>query len=175
DRRARPSAPRTGRRASRSACRWKARSPRRRASLRRAWRPAHRRWSTARSCPAPCFVAVGERTRHLADGLAAFVTLARDHQHVALRERLDGGADGFGAVADLGRIGTAHENLATYLRRLFAAWIVVGDDDRIGEAARGLAHQRTLAVVAVAAAAEHDDEPARRMRPHRGEHRLQRV
>ena len=45
--------------------------------------------------------------------------------------------------------------------RVLGARVVVGDDDDVGAARRGLAHERPLVRVAVAAGAEHDDQPAR--------------
>ena len=58
----------------------------------------------------------------------------------------------------------AGENFAADGGGVFGARIVVGDIDDIGVARRDLAHQRTLAAIAIAAAAEHDDEPAPRER-----------
>ena len=58
---------------------------------------------------------------------------------------------------------------------MFAARIVVGDDDVIGEAGGDAAHDRPLALVAVAAAAEHAHEPAGREGPQRLQRRFQRV
>ena len=55
------------------------------------------------------------------------------------------------------------------------ARIVVGDDDDVGLRRRDLAHHRPLAAIAVAAAAEHADEPARRVGPQRVQHIRQRV
>ena len=61
------------------------------------------------------------------------------------------------------------------LRRVLAARIVVGDDDQVGQARRDRAHLRPLALVAVAAGAEHGDQPAFDMRPKRRDRRLERV
>ena len=58
---------------------------------------------------------------------------------------------------------------------VLAARIVVGDDDAVGEPRGDLAHHRPLAGIAVAAAAEHHDEPAAAMRAERREHGLERV
>jgi hypothetical protein len=53
--------------------------------------------------------------------------------------------------------------------RLLAARVVVGDDDQIRVVRGDLAHLRALADVAVAAGAEHRDQPARDVRPQRGD------
>ncbi len=66
------------------------------------------------------------------------------------------GADGLGPVADFLRARAAGQDFLADGGRIFAARIVVGDDDVVGERAGALAHQRALALVAVAAAAEHD-------------------
>ena len=58
---------------------------------------------------------------------------------------------------------------------LLAARIVVGDDHDVGLLGRDRAHDRPLAAVAVAAAAEHADEPARGEGAQRVEHMRQRV
>ena len=51
--------------------------------------------------------------------------------------------------------------------RILRARVVVGDDQHVGAARGHLAHHRPLAAVAVAAAAEHDDQPAGGERPQR--------
>ena len=60
-------------------------------------------------------------------------------------------------------------------RRVLAARIVVGDDDHVGQPRRDRAHLGALALVAVAAGAEHDDQPALDVRPERRDRRLDRV
>ena len=70
----------------------------------------------------------------------------------------------FGAIADLARGRRAGKNLLADGCGVFAARIVVGDDHAVGELCRGLAHQRTLALVAIAAAAEHHVQLAGDMR-----------
>ena len=57
-------------------------------------------------------------------------------------------------------------------RGILSAGIVVGDDRHVGHAAGDLAHDRALALVAVAAAAEHQAQLAARIGPERAE-RLQ--
>ena len=59
--------------------------------------------------------------------------------------------------------------------RILAARIVVGDDDRVGVFCSDFAHQRPLALIAVAAAAEHHDELALRIRPQRFERLGERI
>ena len=44
-------------------------------------------------------------------------------------------------------------------RRILGARVVGGDDRQVGVARRDLAHERPLAAIAIAAAAEHDDQP----------------
>ena len=58
---------------------------------------------------------------------------------------------------------------------IFAARIVVGDDGEVGLRRHGRAHQRALAGIAVAAGAEHADQPARGVRPQRRQQPGQRV
>ena len=55
--------------------------------------------------------------------------------------------------------GAARQDLAADRGGIFAARIVVGDDGEIGLGDGDLAHLGALALVAVAAAAEHHDEP----------------
>ena len=51
------------------------------------------------------------------------------------------------------------------MRCLFAARIVVGHDRDVSLLDRNATHDRALALVAIAAAAEHRNQPARRERP----------
>src|SRR5436190_6214165 len=95
-----------------------------------------------------------------ADDLPGLVALAGDQQQVAVAEQARAGADGLGAVADLPRAGSTRQDLGTDGLGPLAAGVVVGDDDVIGEACREAPHDRPLALVAVAATAEHAHEPA---------------
>ena len=61
-------------------------------------------------------------------------------------------------VADLPRPARSGQHLAAYLGGVLAPRIVVGDDGEIGLGRRDTPHLGPLAFVAVAAAAEHDDE-----------------
>ena len=70
----------------------------------------------------------------VADDLPGLVTLAADQQRIARPQHVDTAQDGFGAVAYLaGQFGTAGIGNARHHRgtdrgRLFAAWVVIGDD-----------------------------------------------
>ena len=77
--------------------------------------------------------------------------------------------------ADLARAGRAGQDVAPDRGRILAARIVVGDDDQVGQPRRHRAHLGALADVAVAAGAEHDDQPVARMRPQRLDRRLDRI
>src|SRR6185437_13722513 len=90
-------------------------------------------------------------------------------------ERGYAGADCFGAVADFGRARRCSQNGDADRAWLFAAWIVVGDDDAVGILRRNAAHDRALAGVAVAAGAEHHHQLADGVRPQRFERLLERV
>ena len=56
---------------------------------------------------------------------------------------------------------------------VFAARVVVGDDDAVGKLAGDAAHFRALSLIPVAAAAEHDSQGARRMGAQRRQHVFQ--
>jgi hypothetical protein len=71
--------------------------------------------------------------------------------------------------------GRAAQDLAADRGGILAARIVVGDDRQVRQPRRHRAHLRTLADVAVAARAEHNDQPPVGMRPQRGDRRLDRV
>ncbi len=58
---------------------------------------------------------------------------------------------------------------------VFAARIVVGDDDAVGFCRGDGAHQRPLAAIAVAAGAEYHDEPAGHVGPQRFERLGERI
>ena len=100
--------------------------------------------------------------RPVADDLAGLVALAGDAEHVAGLEHGDGAGDRLAAVADLDRVGRGGEDRLADRGRVLGARIVVGDDDHVGVVGGGLAHQRPLAGIAVAAGAEDDDQPAAR-------------
>src|SRR6185503_8423994 len=79
------------------------------------------------------------------------------------------------AVADLGCALRLREDLGADRRRLLAARIVVGDDDTVGVIGGDAAHDRPLALVAVAAGAEYDDKFPGRIGPQRLQRFLQGV
>ena len=118
---------------------------------------------------------IAERQHLLADDLAGFMALAGDQQHVAAAKLGDRRADRLAAVADLDRARRRLEDRGADRGGILAARIVVGDDDAVGELRGDLAHHRPLAGIAVAAAAEHHDEPAGDIGPQRFERLGERV
>ncbi len=96
-------------------------------------------------------------------------------QDVARLKRRDRFGDGRGAVADLDGTGRRRQYLAPDRGRIFASWIVVGDDGEIGLCRRHRAHLGSLALVAVAAATEHHQQPVAHIRPQRVERLGQRI
>src|SRR5262245_16415818 len=98
---------------------------------------------------------VRERQDCGADDLAGLMALAGDEQHVAIAEQANAGANGFGTVADLARAGRGGEDLGADGGGLLAPGIVVRDDDVVRMLAGDAAHDRALALVSIAAAAEH--------------------
>ena len=119
--------------------------------------------------------AVVEGQNRIADRLRAFVTLAGDHQHVARFEPAHRPVDGRGTGADVPRARTARHHLGANGGRVLAARVVVGDDREIGKARGDFAHDRPLAGVAVAAAAEDDEQPAARVRAQRVQDVFERI
>jgi len=103
------------------------------------------------------------------------MALAGDHQNVAFAKRRNAGADRLGAVSDFLRAGTESQRFPADRGGFFAARIVVGDDDTVGELRRRRAHQHTLALVAIAAAAEHDVQFALGVRAQRGQDGFERI
>ena len=87
------------------------------------------------------------------------VALAGDQDDVAGAGDADRFGDRFAPAADLGRARRAGHDRGADRRRILAARIVVGDDHQVGHARRDRAHLRPLALVAVAAGAEHGDQP----------------
>src|SRR3954454_3553140 len=97
---------------------------------------------------------IAERQRAVADDLPGLVALARDQEHIARFELLDRNADGVGAVTDLPRPLGRVQDRGTYCFGIFAARIVVGDDDAVGTLGSDRAHDRPLACIPIAAGAE---------------------
>ena len=118
---------------------------------------------------------IGEGQHLVADDLARLMALAGDAQHVARLQHADGRFDGVAPVADLQRLRGPVHHFGADLRRVFAARIVVGDDDDVGLPRRCLPHQRALARIAVAASTEHGDQPALGEGPQRRQRRVQRI
>src|ERR1043166_7417206 len=107
------------------------------------------------------FLVVAEVQGLRADDLPGLVTLAGDQQHIARLKRGHRAADRLTPIADLANVrragGAVHDGGADR-GGIFAARIVVGNDDAIGALGGNGAHQRTLALVAIAAGAEYDNE-----------------
>ena len=107
--------------------------------------PERRAHATFSSSAAVDLLVIAERQHLAADDLAGLVALAGDQQHVAGLKRRDGAADRLAAVADLADVRArrrAVEDGGADRRRIFAARIVVGDDDAVGALRRDRAHQR---------------------------------
>ena len=124
-------------------------------------------------------LAVVERWPLAADDLVVLVALARDQHDVARRRprqrpRRSPRARSRSTRARA-RLAHALEDHRDDARRVLGARVVVGDDDAIGEPLGRRAHQRPLAAVAVAAAAEHDSHAAARVRAHGGQRLAERV
>src|SRR6266850_6903986 len=130
----------------------------------------------ARALLAPCLrqdlardLAVVERKHVGADDLIGLVTLSGDDDRIAGLGPGEGPADRRSPV-DLRRVaarrrpGPAHagHHLVDYRLRPLRARIVGGHPHAVAEARGDLTHDRSLAPVAVAAAAEDDAEPAAR-------------
>ena len=79
------------------------------------------------------------------------------------------------STAACGDAGMPADDLVDDRLRLLGARVVGGDDREVRQPRRDLAHHRPLAAVAVAARAEHDDQPPGRQLARRQQHLLQRV
>jgi len=118
----------------------------------------------------PGHFAVVEGNRPVGKGLARLVALAGDEDDVALLRTLERGRDRGGAVGlALRRPVGPRQHLGDDRLRIFAPRVVGRDDDDVRELGRDRSHPRPLLPVAVAAAAEHADDAARRERPRLGE------
>src|SRR5439155_6701147 len=96
-------------------------------------------------------IVVAKRYGRLADRLAAFVAFAGHQQNVALRQRLDGHADGACPVAGIDSVRAAGKHLGADAARILAPRIVVRHIGDIGKLRGHGAHLRPLAPVAIAA------------------------
>jgi hypothetical protein len=102
------------------------------------------------------------------------VTLAGDDDDVAFARFLERLRDRASAVRlHLHGSGDTGEDLGDDRLGILTARIVRGDDGHVGKARGDRAHQRTLAPVPIAAAAEHTDQPAVRQRAGLVQHRLE--
>src|ERR1700686_4440934 len=103
---------------------------------------------------------IAEWQHTVADDLPGLMALASDQERIALAKAGDRGPDRFAAVANLpAALGGGQDRRADRCR-IFAAGIVVGDNDMVGIFGSDRAHQRTFAGVAVAAGAKHHNEAA---------------
>ena len=96
------------------------------------------------------------------------MTLASDEDDVLRPGFGDGCVNGFATPTYFARLRHTLKHLPADIRRIFAARIVIGDDDDIARLGRSSTHRCTLAVIAVAARAENGNQPARHMRAQRG-------
>src|SRR5205814_7334661 len=103
-------------------------------------------------------VAVVEGLRDAGDRLTGLVSFSGNHKQIAGLQFTDGLTDRLTAVADLARVSCGSENRGANGGWIFAARIVVGDDHHIGEAFGDLAHLGALAAIAIAPAAEDDEQ-----------------
>ena len=103
------------------------------------------------------------------------MTLAGDDEHVTGAQGADRSSNGFRTVADLDALRAGKQDLGADGAGVLAARIVVGDIGDVGKLVGDGAHLRTLAAIAIAAAAEDDGEPFLRIGPQGGQHRAQRI
>ena len=126
---------------------------------------------------------VVERQHGPADVLAGLVPLARHQHHVPLPGQADGEVDRRGPVrlddqpGPLPLRDAEHsvQHLVEDRQRVLRARVVACEDRHVGQPGGGGAHQRPLAAVPVAAAAEHHDQFPAGHRAKRAEHRLDRA
>src|SRR6476619_1051274 len=112
---------------------------------------------------------VRERNDTGADDLAGLMTFASNQQHITPPERTHADPDRLLPVGDFTCTGRGSQNLGTDRGRVFASWVVVGDDDACRQFGGDPSHDRAFALVAIAAAAEQTHETARGKWPQRGE------
>src|SRR5512135_2389869 len=75
---------------------------------------------------------VRERHNAIADDLPGLVALARDQQHVAGLELRNSHPNSLGTIANFCGTRRFGENGTTDCGRVFAAWVVIGNDDAVG-------------------------------------------
>ena len=86
------------------------------------------------------------------------MALARDEDDVSLTRNANGLGDGFAPPGDLACSGRSRHDRGPYECGILAPGIVVRDDNDVGQHRRNAPHLRALALVAVAARAEHGDQ-----------------
>ena len=118
---------------------------------------------------------VVKRVGLTANDLTGFMPLSGNDQKVAGTEIGDRSRDRPAAVADLDCVRSGRKDRPTDFCRRLASRIVVCHVNPICQAGRYPSHQRTLAGIAIAAAAEQGDEPATRMRAQCRQHGRERV
>src|SRR2546423_5133702 len=110
---------------------------------------------------------VAERQYLLADDLAGFMALAGDQQHIPRPQLGNARANRLASVANLYCPGRAAQDGRANGGGLFAARIIVGNDDPVSEARRDCPHHRTLAGITIAATTEYNNEAVPRIRAQR--------
>src|SRR5262245_7999026 len=95
------------------------------------------------------------------------MALAGDQEHIATAQIRYRAADRLATIADFECAGRGFEDRRADCRGIFAAGIIVGDDDPVRELGGDCSHHGPLASVAVAATTEYDDQPAARVGPQR--------
>src|ERR1700756_1486700 len=100
---------------------------------------------------------IGESMAFAVDFLIVLVTFTGQHHHVVstcAADQLGDGCTASGNERRLGRIFKADTNVIENLAWVFAARVVVSDQNAIGQAFDDFSHQRALAAIAVTATAE---------------------
>src|SRR3546814_18501639 len=103
------------------------------------------------------------------------MALAGNDQYVARTHSGHRGGNGRPPIADLLRARGLGQYLLANCGRILAARIVVGDDGAVGQRPGDAAHDRALAAVAVAAAADADEELVLRVGAPRLQHGFPRI
>lgn len=107
------------------------------------------------------------------DLLVILVPLAGQHDHIVGSGSGDQVCDGFATASDeldLGRLGETRADVVKDAQRVFSTRVVVGDQHAVGQALGHFGHQRALAAVTVAAAAEQAQQLAVGVRAQGFEH-----
>jgi hypothetical protein len=111
-----------------------------------------------------------------AEDLVVLVALAGDHHDVARRGLGHRRADRGAAIdVDVERVGHRRQDRVEDGPRIFGARVVAGHHRQVGLGRDRRAHLGPLGGIAIAAAAEHADQPATGQRPQRGQHVVERV